>query len=119
MSNKGKRFEDIIAWQKSQLLARNIYRLFRNCKDYSFRGQIYRAVISISNNIAEGYEKGTNKDYTKFLFIAKGSCGEVRSMIYLAKDLKYISEKNFYIIYEQSVEVSKIIYGIIKYINKK
>lgn len=119
MSSGGKRFEDIIAWQKSQLLARNVYRLLINCKDYAFKEQICRAVISISNNIAEGYEKGTNKDYTKFLFIAKASCGEVRSMIYLAKDLKYISEKNFYIIQEQAIEISKIIYGIIKHLNKK
>jgi len=118
MSNRGKRFEDIIAWQKSQLLARNIYKLFINCKDYSFRDQICRATISISNNIAEGYEKGSVKDYTKFLYIAKGSCGEVRSMLYLAKDLNYMSEKNFYIIHEQAIEISKIIYGIIKHINK-
>jgi len=118
MNYKGKRFEDIIAWQKSQLLARNIYRLFKSCKDYSFRDQICRASVSISNNIAEGYEKGTNKDYTKFLYIAKGSCGELRSMIHLAKDLEYVSEKNFNIIYEQSIETSKLIYGLIKHINK-
>ncbi|PLX26084.1 four helix bundle protein [Candidatus Parcubacteria bacterium] len=119
MAEKGKTFEDILAWQKAQLLARNIYKLFRHCNDASFKDQICRASVSVSNNIAEGYEKCGNKDYTKFLYIAKGSCGEVRSMIHLAKDLKYVSKNNFDKIYEQSTEVSKMIYGIIKHINKK
>lgn len=111
---KVNKFEDVIAWQKSQILAINIYKLFKNCKDYSFRDQICRASISISNNIAEGFEKNTNNDFIKFLFIAKASCGEVRSMAYLARDLKYISTKNFQLIHEQSIEISKLIYGFIK-----
>ncbi len=89
-----ERFEDIIAWQKSMQLAVMIYKLFKHCKDYSFRDQICRATVSISNNIAEGYERKTNKEFKQFLFIAKGSCGEVRSMTHLAFSLNYISKEN-------------------------
>lgn len=95
MSSKITKFEDIIAWQKAQKLSLNIYKLFKNNKDYSFRDQICRASVSVSNNIAEGFERRTKKELLAFLFIAKGSCGEVRSMLYIALSLKYISKHNF------------------------
>lgn len=107
-------FEDIISWQKSQCLAKIIYDLFKNNKDYSFKDQIQRAVVSISNNIAEGFERKSNNEFKQFLFIAKGSCGEVRSMANLALSCKYISEKDFTNIQTQSVEVSKLLSGLIK-----
>lgn len=69
------------------------------------------------NNIAEGFERRGDKEFRKFLFIAKGSCGEVRSMLYLALDLQYISKKDFEEIYNQSEEISKIISGFIKKLN--
>ena len=89
------RFEDIIAWQKSKELSLLIYREFKNCRDYGFRDQVQRAVISIMNNIAEGYERNSNKEFRNFLFISKGSSGEVRSMLYISKDLGYISNPIF------------------------
>jgi len=73
-----ERFEDIIAWQKAKELAVKIYRLFETSKDYSFKDQIQRASVSVMNNIAEGFERKTNNEFKQFLFIAKGSCGEVR-----------------------------------------
>jgi len=88
-----ERFEDIIAWQKAKELAVKIYRLFETSKDYSFKDQIQRASVSVMNNIAEGFERKTNNEFKQFLFIAKGSCGEVRSMLILAKELNKI-EKN-------------------------
>lgn len=81
---KFDRFEEIIAWQKSKDLYKEIYLLFENSKDYSFKDQIQRATVSIMNNIAEGYERRTNNEFKHFLYIAKGSCGEVRSMLALA-----------------------------------
>jgi four helix bundle protein len=77
---KIERFEDIIAWQKAKELSLEIYFVFKICKDFSFRDQIQRAAVSIMNNIAEGYERSSNKEFRNFLFIAKGSCGEVRSI---------------------------------------
>lgn len=109
-----KNFEDIIAWQKSKSLSLLIYKLFSKSKDYSFRDQIQRASVSVMNNIAEGFERQTNKEFKHFLFVAKGSCGEVRSMAGLAKDLGYISEKDYNIVSELSAEISKILSGFIK-----
>lgn len=79
---KVERFEDIFAWQKAKELTKEIYLLFEHCKDYGFKDQVQRAAVSIMNNIAEGYERRSNLEFKQFLFIAKGSCGEVRSMLY-------------------------------------
>lgn len=108
------KFEDILAWQKSRILVLRIYELMKINKDYSFKDQILRAAISIMNNIAEGFEKMTKKDFVKFLYISKGSCGEVRSMLYLAKDLKYISELKFNELYIETIEISRILAGLIR-----
>lgn len=107
-------FEDIIAWQKAKLLTVSVYEHFHGHKDYGFKDQIQRASVSIMNNIAEGFERKGDKEFKHFLFIAKGSCGEVRSMLYLAHELKYISDKNFQEEYMQTVEISKILSGLIK-----
>lgn len=106
-------FEDIICWKKSQELALSVYKIFKNNKDFSFRDQLQRAVVSISNNIAEGYERKSNQELKHFLFIAKGSCGEVRSMLYLAETLRYISHEEFAELYA-SVEIAKCLSGFIK-----
>lgn len=111
---KIEKFEDILAWQKAYALTVDIYTVFRSCKDYSFRDQIRRAVISIMNNIAEGYERKSNKEFKQFLFIAKGSCGEVRSMLYPAFNFNYISEEKFNNFRNQTIEIARMISGLIK-----
>src|SRR5437762_614004 len=111
---KIERFEDILAWQKSKTLAIYVYECFKFSKDFSFRDQIQRAAISVSNNIAEGFERQSNKEFSKFLFIAKGSCAEVRSMLYIAQELKYLSKEDFDKLYTLSQEISKILSGFIK-----
>lgn len=84
------KFEDIIAWQKSQDLAVKIYETFYGINDFGFKNQICRAVVSISNNIAEGFDRSSDADFSRFLYIAIASCSEVKSMIYLANRLNYI-----------------------------
>lgn len=108
------KFENIIAWQKSKDLALNIYDAFRSNNDYSFRDQIKRAAVSIMNNIAEGFERGSKKELKRFLYISKASCGEVRSMLYLAFDLNYISQETFRKLHNHATEISKILSGFIK-----
>ncbi|MBW6499616.1 MAG: four helix bundle protein [Bacteroidales bacterium] len=115
---KINQFEDIIAWQKSQDLAVNIYSIFRNSKDFGFRDQICRAAVSISNNIAEGFERSSDAEFSKFLFISAGSCGEVRSMVYLAERLGYISLEQKNQLLQSAIEVSKLIKGFIKALKK-
>ncbi len=109
-----RKFEDIIAWQKAQELTILIYTLLKHNRDFSFRDQVQRACVSIMNNIAEGFERQTDKELKKFLYISKGSCGEVRSMSFLALRLGYIDRENFNQIQLLAIEISKILSGFIK-----
>lgn len=111
---KIEKFEDILAWQKAKELNILVYTIFKSCNDYSFRDQIQRASVSIMNNIAEGYERQTNKELKQFLYIAKGSCGEVRSMLDLALAIGLINEKDFQKAYAYSLEISRMLSGFIK-----
>jgi len=108
------KFEDIVAWQKGFDLSIKIYKAFTLNKDFSFRDQIQRAAISISNNIAEGYERMGDKELRKFLYVSKGSCAEVRSMLHVALKLNYLTQTQFNELYYLSVEISKILSGSIK-----
>ena len=83
-----ERFEDIIAWQKAKELTIQIYKIFGESKDFAFRDQIQPASVSVMNNIAGGFERKSNNEFRHFLYIAKGSCGEVRSMLILSDELK-------------------------------
>ena len=111
---KIEKFEDIIAWQKAKELTLNVYSDFQTVKDFGFKDQIQRAVISVMNNIAEGFERRGDKEFKHFLFIAKGSCGEVRSMLCVALDLRYINEAQYRKHLEIAVEISKLLSGFIK-----
>jgi four helix bundle protein len=111
---KAERFEDLICWQKSKDIAVIVYKQFQNSRDFGFKDQIQRAVISISNNIAEGFERKSNKEFNQFLHIAKGSAGEVRSMINIGFELEYISKQQFDDFYNRCIEISKILSGLIK-----
>ena len=107
-------FEDLVVWKFSKDLSLDIYRLFESSTDFGFRDQILRASISIMNNIAEGFERKTNNEFKQFLFIAKGSCGELRSMLYIAKETKKINESEFKVLYDCSIQISKMLSGLIK-----
>ena len=76
-----EKFEDLICWKKSRELAKGVYGAFKNCNDYGFRDQIQRAAVSVVSNIAEGFERGTKQEFINYLYIAKGSAGEVRAQL--------------------------------------
>lgn len=93
-----KRFEDLDAWKLSRELVNLIYDLtdkeeFK--RDYSLKDQMHRCSVSVMSNIAEGFERGSDKDFARFLYIAKGSCGEIRSQLYVALDRRYITQEEF------------------------
>jgi four helix bundle protein len=111
---KIERFEDIICWKKAGELSVDIYSSFSENRDYGFRDQIQRASISVMNNIAEGFERRTDSEFKHFLYVAKGSCGEVRSRLYIARKLKYIDQTQYKQLHVLSSEISKIISGLIK-----
>ena len=110
-------FEDVVAWQKARLLAQGVYRNFGKSVDYGFRDQITRASVSIMNNIAEGFDRGSNKELAHFLTIARGSAAEVRSMLIIAKDLEYISKEQSEELLFIAKDISKLPTGFIKSIN--
>lgn len=87
-----KSFEDLEIWKMAREIVKDIYRDFSSCKDFDFRNQINRAGISIMNNIAEGFSRESKKEFHQFLNIAKGSCGEVKNMYYIAEDLNYLDQ---------------------------
>ncbi len=109
-----QKFEDIIAWQKAQDLAVEVYGHFKDSKDFGFKDQICRATVSISNNIAEGFDRGSLADFTRFLYISRSSCSEVKSMLYLGERLKYLNKEKATNLREQCSEISKILTGFIK-----
>ena len=87
-------------------------------KDIDLQRQIRRASVSLTSNIAEGFERNTDKEFIHFLYIAKGSAGEIRSQLYLALDLNYITELQFTELYSEIVEISKLLSGLIKYLQQ-
>ncbi|MCL2291014.1 MAG: four helix bundle protein [Bacteroidetes bacterium] len=108
-------FEDLEVWKLSMNLTVSVYRYFKECKDFGFKNQIQRACVSIPSNIAEGFARKTNKEFCQFLYIARGSCAEVRTQIYLAKQLTYI-ENEFYIkCLNVTDHISRMLYNMIKY----
>jgi len=92
-----KNFEDLEIWKDARLLTKAIYRMTQDggfAKDFALRDQIRRASMSVMSNIAEGFERGGNQEFIQFLYVAKGSCGEVRSQLYVAMDQSYIAQKD-------------------------
>ncbi|MCE9543282.1 MAG: four helix bundle protein [Verrucomicrobia bacterium] len=88
--NFAEQFEDLEIWQESRRLYKVVYKLLEPCRDYSFRDQMQRASLSVMNNISEGFERRTAKDFARFLDLAKASAGEVRSMAYAAEDVEIL-----------------------------
>jgi len=112
---KAERFEDLIAWQKARALAGSIYRTTESgafSRDFGLRDQIRRAVVSIMSNIAEGFERGGRHEFHQFLVIAKASCAEVRSQLYLAKDIGYLAADQFTQLHDQAEETARVIGGL-------
>lgn len=117
-----KSFEEFEVHKKGVLLVKQVFQLLKKSsieKEFGFKEQIKRAVISITNNIAEGSEYNNNKQFIRYLKIAKGSCAEVRNMLILAKELEFCSEEEIQESLVLSVEISQNISNFIKYLNSK
>jgi four helix bundle protein len=114
-----KRFEDLLCWQKARELNGLIYKSSKTGPfehDYSLRDQIRRASVSVMSNVAEGFERAGNKEFIQFLAIAKGSCGELRSQLYVALDQAYLDESDFQRLYGLSTEVSRLLSSFMTYL---
>jgi four helix bundle protein len=113
--SKIERFEEIVAWQKARILTRAIYEVTRQgvfAKDCGLAGQIQRAAVSVMSNVAEGFERSGLGEFHQFLSTAKASCAEVRSQLYVALDVGYLTQDKFDELLMQANEVARIIGGL-------
>jgi four helix bundle protein len=118
---KVKKFEEIQSWKKARSLTNKIYQATLTgqfAKDFGLRDQVRRAAVSILSNIAEGFERGGDKEFLQFLAIAKGSAGELRAQLYVALDQQYISSETFKLLSTEVIEVSQLISGFIRYLKQ-
>jgi four helix bundle protein len=115
-----QKFEDLAVWQEARKLVREVYAATQSgrfVKDFGLRDQVRRAAVSVMSNIAEGFERGGNKEFSHFLYLAKGSAGDVRSQLYAALDLGYVEQKSFDQLCNLAGSVSRQLSGFIKYLN--
>ena len=108
------KFEDLEVWKKSARLSAELYKQLRDMKDYGFKDQITRSGLSVPSNIAEGFERESQKECVKFLSYAKGSCGELRCQIYIGIEIGYIPTDVGKKWIQETVEISSMISGLIK-----
>ena len=114
-------FEEIDAWKKARELVREINLMTKAgnvSRDFILRDQIRRASLSVMSNIAEGYERGGNKEFIQFLSVAKGSAGEVRAQLYAALDQGYITQHQFARLSSLAAEISQMISGLMGYLKQ-
>jgi len=115
VSNRVERFEDLVAWQKARALTRDIYLATRQgafAKDFGLSSQIQRAAVSVMSNIAEGFERGSRGEFHQFLSIAKASCAELRSQLYVALDIGYLDQPQFETLLGDAKELGRIVGGL-------
>lgn len=116
------RFEDLQIWKLSLSITKEIYDITAKkefARDFGLRDQIRRAIISVSSNIVEGFEKNNNNEFIRFLKMSKGSIGEVRNQLHIALAVNYITQKEFDNLYEETETLSKQIGGFIVYLETK
>lgn len=107
--------ENLEVWTRSKTLAVNIYKSLYHCRDFGFKNQITRAAISIPSNIAEGYERHSKREFARYLKISKGSCAELRTQIIIGAEIGHIDKSVSLSLGNESLQISKMIYGLIKH----
>jgi len=111
-------FENLKVWKRSSRLCADLYKAFSESREWDFKSQIIRSALSIPSNIAEGYERNSIKEYARFLKIAKGSCGELRTQLYIAKDVEMLRQDEVDGFLQESVAISKMLQGLIGRLEK-
>lgn len=112
-------FEDLEVWQRGCRLAVAVFKTFAKCRNFTMQDQIQRAALSVPSNVAEGYERNSNKEFIRFLNIAKGSCGELRTQLYISRKLDFLNKTDFDQLISESKEISAMLHGLTKAIAKR
>jgi four helix bundle protein len=119
--SKIEKFEDVVAWQRARELTKEIYAQTKNgafAKDFGLKDQIQRASVSIMGNVAEGFDRGGDKEFLQYFSISKGSCAEVKSHLYAALDQQYLTTAQFTRLYKQADEVGRVLSGSMAYLRQ-
>lgn len=114
MTNRIEKFEDLDVWRNAVNLSVKIYNIFKDNRDFGFRDQVCRASVSIASNIAEGFERQYNKEFIHFLFIARGSAGELRTQLEIGIKLQYLAESDYDFLIDESRKISAQLFKLIQ-----
>jgi four helix bundle protein len=112
-------FEDLEVWQRGCRLAVDIFKTFASCGDFTMQDQVQRAALSVPSNVAEGYERNSNKEFIRFLNIAKGSCGELRTQLYISRKLDFLTKSDFDRLIGEAKEISAMLQGLSRAVAKR
>ncbi len=112
-------FEDLEVWQRGCRLAVDVFKTFATCRNFTMQDQVKRSALSIPSNVAEGYERGSNKDFIRFLNIAKGSGGELRTQLYISRKLEFLTKTDFNRLVAESKEISAMLHGLSRTVAKR
>jgi len=120
--DKPSRFEEMNAWKKARELTRAVYAISaksRLAQEFDLKRQMCRSAVSVAANIAEGFERQGNREFLRFLSIAKGSCGELRSHVVISRDQGFVSEEQFLFLHRRSIELSRVLAGLMKKLRRE
>ena len=112
-------FEDLEVWQRGCRLAVGVFKAFASCRNFTMQDQVQRAALSVPSNVAEGYERNSNKEFVRFLNIAKGSCGELRTQLYISRKLDFLKKTDFDHLVGESKEISAMLHGLSRAVLKR
>jgi four helix bundle protein len=112
-------FEDLEVWQRGCRLAVDVFKGFASCRNFTMQDQVQRASLSVPSNVAEGYERNSNKEFVRFLNIAKGSCGELRTQLYISRKLDFLKKVEFDHLIGESKEISAMLHGLSRAVSKR
>lgn len=114
MGDPVNRFEDLNVWKKSIRLSIDLYNELKNCKDFGLRDQLQRAAVSIPSNIAAGYERNSNKEYIQYLYISKGSTSELRTQLYIAREVELLPKELADDFIDQTRKIAGMLHNLIQ-----
>jgi four helix bundle protein len=112
-------FENLEVWQRGCTLAVDVFETFSSCRNFTMQDQVQRAALSIPSNVAEGYERDSNKEFVRFLNISKGSCGELRTQLYISRKLQFIKKGDSDRLITESKEISAMLHGLARAVRKR
>ena len=112
-------FEDLEVWQRGCRLAVDVFQTYASCRNFTMQDQVQRSALSIPCNVAEGYERNTNKEFVRFLNISKGSSGELRTQLYISRKLDFLTKGDFNQLVGESKEISKMLHGLSRAVSKR